>query len=145
MKLNKTLMLAAIAVGGLLAGIPVQAQDASNQPAATPPPMRRPAMNADGLAKQLDLTDDQKTKVKPVLDDMQKQQADLRNDTSLSRADQMTKRKEIRDAASAKLKEILTPEQYAKWEKMGPGNRRPGAPGAPAAPATPPADTAPKN
>jgi hypothetical protein len=31
--------------------------------------------------------------------------------------------KEIRDAATAKLKDILTPEQLDKWSKMG--NRRP--------------------
>ncbi|HEV2691828.1 MAG TPA: hypothetical protein VG347_02930 [Verrucomicrobiae bacterium] len=142
MKLNKILMLASIVAAGLSSGIPAQAQD-SNAPAATPPPMRRPQiMNAEGLTKALDLTDDQKTKVKPILEDMQKQGADIRKDTSLAPEDRRAKMKEIRDAAGAKLKEILTPEQYAKWEKMAQGRRPAG--GAPAAaPATTP--DAPKN
>ena len=125
MKLNKTLMMATLVVSGLLGGLSLQAQDASNQPAASAPPMRRPQFSLDGMAKQLDLTDDQKAKVKPVMEDQQKQMADLRKDTSLAPADRRAKMKEIRDGTGAKLKEILTPEQYAKWQKMGPGNRRP--------------------
>ena len=97
-------------------------------------------MNPDAMlehmSKELNLTDDQKTKIKPILEDMQKKMGDLRKDTSLAQEDRRAKMKEIRDGVSAKFKEILTAEQFAKWEKMGPGNRRPGA-GAPppAAPA----------
>jgi Spy/CpxP family protein refolding chaperone len=140
MKLNKTMMLVALVAGGLLSGIPLRAQDASNTPAATPPPTRRPMMTVDGIAKQLDLTDDQKTKVKPIIEDMQKQGAEVRKDTSLSQEDRRAKMKEIRDAASTQLKDILTPEQFAKWQKMGAGNRRQAPPNAPpgGAPATPP-------
>ena len=137
MKLNKMLMMATLAVGGLSIGLPVQAQD-SNAPAATPPPMRRPAFTLDGMAKQLDLTDDQKAKVKPIMEDQQKQRAEIGKDTSLSQEDRRAKMKELRDATGAKLKEVLTAEQYAKWEKMGPPNRRP-------APAAPAADAPPKN
>jgi len=141
MKLNKTIMLVTLVAGGLLGGLPLHAQDASNTPAATPP-MRRPAMSLQSLAKQLDLTDDQKTKVKPILEDMQKQIADLRKDTSLSPEDRRAKMKDIRTSVGTQLKDILTPEQYAKWQKMGAGNRRPPGGGAPGG-ATPPATTTP--
>jgi Spy/CpxP family protein refolding chaperone len=127
MKLNKTLMIATLAVGSLFAsGLPSQAQDNTNTPPAnTPPPggmRQRP--NFDTIAKQLELTDDQKPKVKAVFDEMQQKQKDLRADTSVAQADKRAKAKEIRDAATAKLKDILTADQFAKWEKMGPGQRQ---------------------
>jgi protein CpxP len=149
MKLKKTIMMATLVAGGLLAGIPLQAQDApktppaGDQPAAAAPAPRRPQFTLDGMAKALDLTDDQKTKVKPIMEEQQKKMTDLRNDKTLSPEDRRAKMKEIRDATGAKLKEVLTAEQYAKWEKMGPPNRRPAAPAA--APATPPADDKAKN
>jgi periplasmic protein CpxP/Spy len=145
MKLNKTLAVIALAAAGLFAGNTLQAQDApktGDQPAPAPggAGMRRPPLSVEAIAKQLDLTDDQKAKIKPIFEDMQKKLAELRKDTSLSQEDRRAKLKEARDGITAKLKEILTPEQLAKWEKMGPGNRRPGA-------GTPPpaAADAPKN
>ena len=136
MKLKKTLALAALVAGSLIAGSSaLQAQDNTNTPPAGAPPgggMRgRP--NFEMISKQLDLTDDQKPKVKTVLEDMQKQMGDLRKDTSMAQEDRRAKMKEIHDGASAKLKDILTPEQFAKWEKMGQRQRPPMAP-----PATPP-------
>jgi Spy/CpxP family protein refolding chaperone len=154
MKLNKTLAIIAIAATGLFAGNALQAQDAPKDKPADAPAggpggpggMRRPPLSADALAKQLDLTDDQKTKIKPILEEMQKKMADFRKDAaSLAPEDRRAKMKEIRDGVTAKLKEILTAEQLAKWEKMGPGNRRPpgGAGGPP--PAATEGDKANKN
>ena len=135
MKLNKTLMIA-LAVGSLFAGSPLLAQDAPKDkpaaPAAPVPGMRRPpGLSLDNLSKQLDLTDDQKVKVKPILDDLQKQIAEIRKDKSIAPEDRPAKMKEIREGISAKLKEILTAEQFAKWEKLGAGMRRPGGAGGP--------------
>lgn len=151
MKLNKAFIAAALALGTLLAGgITSQAQDNNtNTPPAGGPGggMRRGGgpMNFETLSKQLDLTDDQKPKVKPIIDDMMKQMADYRKDTpDASMTDRRAKMKEIRDGATTKLKDILTAEQLTKWQQLG--NRR-GAGGPPAgAPpaANPPAD-APKN
>jgi len=128
MKLNKTLMIAALVAGTMFAAdIAVRAQDSTNTPpaGARPPGGPRAGMNFETIASQLGLTDEQKTKVKPILEEMRQKMADLRKDTTLEAADRRAKMKEIRDDISAKLKEILTPEQYEKWLKMGPGNRRP--------------------
>src|ERR1022692_2697995 len=130
MKLNKTLMIAALIAGSMFAAdVAVRAQDATNTPpaGAPPGPGARGRMNFDNIATQLALTDDQKPKVKPVIEEMMQKNADLRKDTSVQGADRRAKMKEIRDAATAKLKDILTPEQLDKWTKMGPGqgNRRP--------------------
>ena len=147
MKLNKTLALAALVVGSLFAGSTLSAQDSNNTPPAGAPPGgpgQRGRPNFEQIAKQLELTDDQKPKVKAVLDEQQQKIADLRKDTSLAPEDRRAKVKEIRDASTAKLKDILTAEQLAKCQKLGSGNRRPpGGSGATPPPAG--GDNAPKN
>lgn len=129
MKLNKTMMIAALIAGSVFAAdVAVRAQDSTNTPpaGARPPgaPGARGRMNLDYIATQLALTDDQKTKAKPVLEEMQKKMRDLRQDTSLAQADRRAKIKEIRDTATTKLKEIFTPEQFDKWQKIGQGGPR---------------------
>jgi len=130
MKLNKTLALAALVAGSLFAGsVALQAQDNTNTPPAGAPPGggMRGRMSFDTIATQLALTEDQKPKVKPIIDDMMQKSRDLRADSSLSQEDRRAKMKEIRDGATAKLKDILTADQLAKWEKMG-QRQRPAAP-----------------
>jgi len=123
-------MIATLIAGSLFAAdFAVQAQDATNKPAAgTPPPGgpgARGRMNFDNIAVQLALSDEQKTKAKPVFEEMQQKMREARQDTSITDAtERRAKNKEIRDAATAKLKDILTSEQLAKWEKMGQGQRR---------------------
>ncbi|HEY5345991.1 MAG TPA: hypothetical protein VIK62_06575 [Verrucomicrobiae bacterium] len=141
MKFIKTMMIATLAVGSLFAsGIPSQAQENTNAPVAgAPPGGMRMRPNFDTLAKNLELTDAQKPQVKVIYDEQQQKLKDLRADTSVAQSDKRAKAKEIREAMTAKLKPILTAEQFAKWEKMGTGMRqRPTA--APAG-----GDTAPKN
>lgn len=138
MKLNKTWMLAALIAGSVFAAdVAVRAQDATNPPpAGARPPGARGRMNFDTIATQLALTDDQKTKAKPIFDEMQQKTRDLRNDNSVQGADRNAKRKEIQEAATAKLKAIpLTQEQLDKWQKLIQPPRRPGGAGTPA-PAT---------
>ena len=84
----------------------------------------RARQNFDVIAKNLELTDAQKPKVKPIWEDMQQKQRELRQDTSVPQADKRAKAKEIRDAATAKLKDILTADQLAKWEKAPQGGPR---------------------
>ncbi len=113
MKMTQTFALAALVAGSLLAGTALQAQDA---------PKEKPAMhgrpNAEQIAKELNLTDDQKAKVKTALEDQQTKMKALHEDKSLSSEDRKAKSKEIREATQAKMKEILTPEQWEKWQKM---------------------------
>ena len=135
MKLNKMLMLAALVAGGVFAAdMAACAQDSTNTPPANarPPggPANRGRVNFDYIAQQLALSEDQKPKVKPIFEDMQKQLAELRKDTSVQGADRRAKIKEIRDGATTKLKDVLTPEQLDKWEKLGQPQRRQGGAGA---------------
>ena len=131
MKLTKTLALAVTVAAGLLAGgTMLQAQDSTNTPPAAPHPgahgMRgRP--NLDRIAKELNLTGDQKTKLQAALADQLKQLRSLREDTSLATEDKRAKAREIHKATLAKIKEILTPEQLAKWHQHMRHNRPPSA------------------
>lgn len=128
MKLNKTLALATLIAGSLFAGnIVTQAQNSTNMPPATTKSGGKNArgLNITFLAKQLNLTDAEKPKVEAVLAEQQQKQRELHTDKTLSAEDKKAKMKEIREATDTQLKKILTPEQYAKWEKSGTGRRRP--------------------
>lgn len=144
MKLNQTLIIAGLIAGGVFAAnTAVRAQGSTNTPPAVTqprPPGARPSP-ADFVAKQLALNDDQKEKIKPILEERQQKAAELRKDTTLSPTDRRAKMKEIREATDAKMKEVLTADQYEKWTKMGAGRPRPAGAGAPPPGGTPPPAT----
>jgi periplasmic protein CpxP/Spy len=138
--MTSTKMIAMLAVGGLLALAPALiAADTNTPPASTPPTGGPPGGFRGGmrggptieqLTTNLSLTADQIPKVKTVLDDQKKKMTDLMQDSSLSREDRRTKMQDLRKDMSAKMKEILTDDQFAKFEKMRPpGGRRPGGGG----------------
>jgi Spy/CpxP family protein refolding chaperone len=151
MKVTKPMIIAALVAGNLLAwNLTLRAADTNTPPAGAPPAGQRPPMmrggpNVDQLAKMLDLTDDQKAKVKPIFEARDKKIADLRGDTNLSQEDRRTKMQSIREETTAQMKAILTPEQFDKYLKMTQRGPRPGGPrpggekaGGPDAPAAPP-------
>jgi len=137
MKLNQKLTIAALTASILFA-----ANYSARAQVQTPTPTivtnrPHPMLNnppragvANGLANQLGLSEDQKTKVRPILQDTSKQMAAVRQDTTLDLPAKRAKNKEIFDATTAQLKDILTADQLAKWQNMAPGMRRkPTAPG----------------
>ena len=139
-------LIAALAVGGLLTLSPaVRADDATNTPPSAPPAggpppgdrgpgMRGRGPNIDMIAQRLNLTEDQKPKVKEILEGQRQHMRDLwRQGQDLSREDRMAKMKSIREDTNAKLKAVLTADQFEQWQKMqsrmrGPRNRPPGGP-----------------
>jgi Spy/CpxP family protein refolding chaperone len=143
MKAMKMTLMAALAVGSLLVLSPaLLAQDSTNTPppAGGPPGggMRGRGPSIEQLTTNLSLTADQIPKVKAVLDDQRKKMGELFQDQDLSQDDRRAKMKEIREDVTAKMKEILTPEQFAKWQKMAMRNRRPGGAGGPPPGGNPP-------
>jgi Spy/CpxP family protein refolding chaperone len=70
------------------------------------------------MNKQLQLTDEQQAKIKPILEEQHKQMMDLRQDTSMSREDRIAKFREVRQQSLEKIKPILTPEQQKKWQEI---------------------------
>ncbi len=116
MKIMKYLLATAI-LAGCLSAVPMvsaaQKADRKANKAAQ-------ADNARGPLKQFDelnLTDDQKAKLKPLLQEEATKIKEIRKDTSVPRREQAQKIKGVRDEYAAKIKEILTPEQYQKWQQ----------------------------
>jgi hypothetical protein len=154
MKLTKTMLVVALIAGSLfVCSTAVLAQaDAPAGGAAAPGGAgggARGPMTSDGLIKRFQsslgetnkLTDDEITKVKPVLDDMIKKQADLRADTTIAQADKRTKRAAITTEASDALKAIVTADQFKVIQPLlqrGGGRRGGGNGGGTPPPAAPP-------
>jgi|GEM_PF-1154705 len=84
------------------------------------------------IAKDLNLTDDQKTKVKAAMETRRQKMMELFQDKNASREDRMAKRQTIMEDFNKALKDAgLTQEQIDKLDKMGPGGRRGQRPGGP--------------
>ena len=148
MKSTKTLFLAALTAGSLLAfGMVANAGNTTNNPPSTPPagapPPGGPGMRGQAIAEQLNLTDDQKPKVKAILEDQRKKMGVLREDTSLTPEDRKAKMKAIRENTVTQMKAVLTADQFQKWQAMQ-SQMRNRPPGGGNAGGTPPA-TPPKN
>jgi len=137
MKSTKTMLIAALAAGALLACSSVlPAQDTPNTPPAGGMKGRMMGPTIEQLTTNLSLTAEEIPKVKAVLDEQKKKMADLRADQSVQGQDRRTKMQEIRADVTAKMKEILTPDQFTKYQTMTQRNRRPAGSGTP--PAAPP-------
>jgi periplasmic protein CpxP/Spy len=125
MKLHKISLLAALATGVLFALTPsLRAEDKPAKPAhpeAGPRGGPRGEMLKE-MGEKLNLTADQKAKLQEAFKSQREAMKDL---TPEERREKM---KENRKTTDAKIKEILTPEQYAQWEKMKQENRPAGGP-----------------
>lgn len=70
------------------------------------------------MTRALNLTDQQKAQIKPILENEHKSMMALRQDTSLSRQDRMTKFMALHKETMSKIQPILTSEQQAKLKQM---------------------------
>lgn len=67
------------------------------------------------MTKELNLTADQQAKLKPILEDQQKQIEAVWQDASLSEDAKKAKKTEIKSEFSTKIKALLTTEQQEKY------------------------------
>jgi Spy/CpxP family protein refolding chaperone len=70
------------------------------------------------LSEKLNLTDDQQTKLKPILEDQHKQMQQLWNDSSMSRQDRFSKMRELRENSDTQIKSVLNDDQQKKFDEM---------------------------
>lgn len=132
-KLNLILSMAAMLIfsAAAFAGTPQDAQS-SQQPSAQSGTGhghgageghgRGMMMNSDEMldhmSKELNLTDDQKTKIKPILEEQMKQMQDARESTSGSQQDRRAKMKQIHENTMSQIRPILNSDQQKKLEEM---------------------------
>ena len=103
---------------GLVAVLAVPVALAKSQ--ATPPPqaaVKEKGMHGGGLqaaVESLNLTDEQKAKVKDIFADVKTKRQAVSSDTMLSDEQKKAKMKELHSGMVAKLNEVLTPEQQTE-------------------------------
>jgi hypothetical protein len=76
------------------------------------------AKKLEALAKQLNLTADQKQKLLPVLAEEAPKLKAVKEDTSLTGMQKLQKIKAIHEETDPKVKEILTADQYQQWQTI---------------------------
>ena len=86
-----------------------------NAPSTASPNSAQAQANEDN---PLNLTDEQKAKLRPIIADENQQMEALRNDNSMSQAQKIDKANQIRAQASPKIKAVLTPEQLQKLAQL---------------------------
>ena len=151
MKRTSLVILAGILLGGLAASQgadPAQPAPVQKPALTTNAPGNRPPMRsrADYLAQRFKLTDEQKGKVQVVFDEETKKYGEMRNQANLKPEERRAKYMAIREETNAKLKTIMTPEQWEQYSKplqrqVPPVRNTNAVQVAPAAPATPPPAT----
>jgi Spy/CpxP family protein refolding chaperone len=77
----------------------------------------RTEMRLQEMTKRLNLTKEQQTAIKPILQDENKQIEAVMKDQTLTREQKQPKIQEIRKASMAKIDAQLTPEQLEKLKK----------------------------
>jgi periplasmic protein CpxP/Spy len=102
-----------------------QSTPAQNSPA--PPPSAQQSTTGNNnqnhapsqdAANPLNLTEEQKAKLRPIIMDENQQIEAVRNDGSLTQEQKIAKANQIRSEASPKIKAILTPEQLQKLAEL---------------------------
>lgn len=92
------------------------APQTSTTPGTTPGAAPSPSQTSDD--NPINLTDEQQTKLRPILLDERMQMEALQNDTTMTTDQKVAKAQQIREAAAPKIKAILTPEQLQKLSEM---------------------------
>ena len=103
-----------------MAGSAALAQDDSGPPPQNSNMQEHRGMNPDmqlkRMTKQLDLSADQQSQIKPILDSRQQQMEQLRQDQSMSRQDRRQKMMAIQQDSSSKIEGVLNDTQKQKYE-----------------------------
>ena len=70
------------------------------------------------LTKALTLTDDQQTKIKPVLESQRTQMEAIRNDTSGNRRESFAKMRDVHEKTVTQVKAVLNDDQKKKYDEI---------------------------
>src|SRR5262245_36430164 len=82
-----------------------------------PPGHESVAERLESMSKELNLTQEQREKIRPVLEEHSKQMRELRNDTSLTPEQRRDKARAMMMETHEKIAAVLTPEQKGKLKQ----------------------------
>jgi Spy/CpxP family protein refolding chaperone len=77
-----------------------------------------PEAHLQMLSEKLNLTEDQKAKLKPIFQDQAQQMKAVRDDPSLTPEQKAAKKKAIHETMHDQINAVLTPEQQEKFKEM---------------------------
>jgi Spy/CpxP family protein refolding chaperone len=77
-----------------------------------------PEAHLQMLSEKLNLTEDQKAKLKPIFQDQAQQMKAVRDDPSLTPEQKAAKKKAIHETTHDQINAVLTPEQQEKFKEM---------------------------
>jgi Spy/CpxP family protein refolding chaperone len=100
------------------AGAASQAKDDAAQAMGDPETKAKADAKLQELSTELNLTDEQKTQLKPVLQGEVRQLKGVHDDASLSPDQKKAKMTEIHESTKSQMSSILTPEQQKKLAAM---------------------------
>ena len=115
------LTILAVLVAGLLFGQTSQAPQTStpqSQGATAQRNAESPEQHLQMLSEKLNLSKDQKAKLKPILEGQAQQMKAVRDDTSLSQEQKRAKMKAMHESFHDQINAGLTPEQQAKFKQL---------------------------
>jgi Spy/CpxP family protein refolding chaperone len=113
--MKKLILIAVITLGALVTFGPIAQAAEGDAPAQKG---KGRADRLETMKTELKLTDEQVTKLKPIMDADAKAMREVTQDSNLSREERREKMTKIREASAPKIKAILTKEQADKWEKL---------------------------
>lgn len=112
--MNRNVKALVLLTAILILPLCIQAQDA----AAGTPDKQAAMAKLENMSAQLNLTADQKKQMLPIMMEEGKKMKALKSDTSLGPLQKAMQMKQIGTEMDAKVKPILNPDQYQKWEQM---------------------------
>jgi len=129
MKRNRSLKLACIAItiSFAFAVTPIWSQENMGPPPGGMGPggnmghghgMPSAQERTDHLAKELNLSEDQKAKVLSIYQDEDKQMSALHSNSGASREDRWSKMKQIHESTASQIKGVLNAQQAKQFEAM---------------------------
>jgi len=109
-----------LVLGVALAGVRAGAQEppAGGEHMGQQHRMMSPDEELKRLDSRLKLTDDQKSQIKPILEDRHKKMEDLHSDTSVSPEDRRTKMRSIMEESNGKIRDALNDDQKKQFDEM---------------------------
>jgi Spy/CpxP family protein refolding chaperone len=105
---------------------PQPAPDAASAPAAAPAHAPNPHRQAARLAKELNLTPDQRAKVEPILANRDLRIAALKANTAIAPADLKKQMHHIQKSTREQLNSVLTPDQAQQLQSIQQAHRAKG-------------------
>jgi len=135
--------LFALALGGLLTLAVSGAAMAQDNAAPAPAPGQEQGQSGRGpgrmnpdrqlehMTRELGLSADQQTQIKPLLVDRQQKMEAIFQDQSIAQADRRARMQSIRQESQSKIEAVLNDQQKQKFAAMQEHNRRGGPEGAP--------------